>query len=240
MNSTTNASLKHAYQEYYRGPNTSDSPDKSRLLMAQAIAARLLLPEMAEAQATTVLNLGAGKQAVEKLLRMLANSSGSKGKYAGLQEKLRTTNVITLDIAAGPSNHQPGWLNHVIASSAELPLRSGAVDLVVSNHSIDMLRCEPDAFKSALSETARVLKPSGSVLFYYHHAQLFSRQCAYYEQHHSTSPQAEYFDPAVPNPFYSDSRAIIDDLSSIGLQTNKFSIQTDGIDNWWSVEAQRA
>jgi ubiquinone/menaquinone biosynthesis C-methylase UbiE len=240
QNPTSVNLLKAAYDEYYKGNPTSDSPDASRLETARSIA-NFLINQNPASYPVTVLDLGAGKQPVEKQVRMLANSADGRGQYGGLKTKLAESHLITMDIAANVSHKgQPKWLRHVIGDSSRIPIREESVDLVVSNHSIDMLRADPKIFGEALLNVRKVLHLGGQIMFNYHHARLFEQLVDYYRVSHNHSPQAAYYNADARNPFYANVDDIEGDLVHAGLEPHNIYMSSDAHDIWWHVEAQRS
>jgi SAM-dependent methyltransferase len=234
--SATSRLLKAVYVGLYATAETSDSPDLSRLLMAKRLAGYLL---SSPATSPVILDLGAGRQSVEKILKMLSYSAAGRGKYATLEAKLASTTVITLDIATNAARRKPHWISHLIADSAALPIAEQSIDLVLSNHSVDMLRVSPHTYSTALSESHRVLKTDGTVLLNLHHADLFDERSHMTELSGRDGIDAQYYSPHLPNPFYRYGEHIETDLAVANLETGSINLQTDGHDKWWSVVAHR-
>jgi ubiquinone/menaquinone biosynthesis C-methylase UbiE len=229
--------LREAYTTIYSSGDIPDSPDHSRLLMAQLIAKYLVSSQV---EPTTILDLGAGNQNVEKTLQMLSYSAAGRGKYAKLKGKLATTQVVALDIASCPIKRKPYWTKPLESDSAAIPLRNESVDLVVSNHSVDMLRRNPDDFNTALGEVHRVLRPGGSVILNLHHASLYNNLCEFFQARNPASPSAQYYNPNAHNPFFEDALSIENELARVALLTQSVNLEKDNYDNWWCVTAQKA
>jgi len=187
-----------------------------------------------------VLNLGAGAQAIEKQLRMNADSNHAV-KRGGLRDRLKDSSIVTLDIAAIPARRllNQAYTPHVRADSRRLPFQSGLIDMVISNHSIDMLRAEPAGFQSALGEVARVLTPEGRFDFALHHASLFPTLCSYYDIKGERSWQSLFYDSARQNPYYDSALDITVDFQVSGLCVTAVSKIQAGADTWWEVSGTK-
>jgi ubiquinone/menaquinone biosynthesis C-methylase UbiE len=170
---------------------------------------------------------------------MLSYSAAGRGKYAGLEDRLAKTTIVTLDIASTAARLKPRWISHLIADSAAIPIADQAVDVVLSNHSVDMLRSEPEVFQTALSEMHRILKNDGSALLNFHHADLFTERSQLAESGAQNGPGFGYYSPCCPNPFYVCSEQIESELAGAKIGVLSVDLQTDGYDKWWSVEATK-
>lgn len=232
---TPSTLLREAYSKYYAGGEKSDSPNKSRAVMARRISEFVLTTDR---QQPTIVDLGAGKQSVEQYMRMLYNSSNGRGRFANLQGALACARYITIDIAAGATKPRLPWAHHINADAVSLPIADGVADMVVSNHAVDMLRADQPSFQQALGHVARVLRPDGLIYFQYHHASLFDGLCDHYEG--KGGPQQQFYNPGVPNPFYGDVGSIEQDLAAASLAAVDVRLVNDGTDQWWEVEAMRA
>jgi ubiquinone/menaquinone biosynthesis C-methylase UbiE len=133
------------YTNYYQGER-SDSPDQGRLSIL-----RRLDQAMSELPQTSfVLDIGAGKQALESEYRNIYGNSPHR--------------FMTLDIA-NVSREQllaPGF-EHMIANGEQMPFPDNTFSLAASNMAIDFMHRE------ALSEVGRILKPGAKLLLNLHH-----------------------------------------------------------------------
>ena len=208
----------------------SDSPDLSRSQLVKKVAD--LLFTTCKAPSPKILNMGAGPQLLEREFRRYAH----KTPLEFVRARLKDAQLFTMDIADIPQHRllERDYVPHIRASHDVLPFNDEAFDIIVSNHSIDMLRTNPDRFQQALSEVSRVLRSDGTYMANYHPHRL------YVEKTETSVPgtlMGGYFDPQLPNPFYSSEDEIEQDHARAGLKIQDIMQSYDGPDLWWEVSA---
>jgi len=227
--------LQAAYDAFYRRHERHDSPEKSRTALVDRMSRWLLDVEV---DFPVVLNLGAGAQMLEQQWLSFSRNE----KHEKLAERLGAATLVTLDFANIPLHLlRKTPVPHVRADSRALPFADASIDLVVSNHSVDMLRAEPGAFEAAVHGIRRVLKPGGTALFNYHPAPLYDAHVAFYQENPAKRRKrphnAQYYD-GERNPYYADPADIRNDLVASGLvPTAVQQVMTLDSEGWWEVSA---
>jgi hypothetical protein len=227
--------LQQAYGELYGQNETHDSPERSRPALLRSMTQWLLTNANPH---PVILNLGAGPQMLERQWQSVAKNRGQEA----LRKRMTATTLVTLDIASIARKRLAARdVPHVRADSGALPFADESVDLIVSNHSIDMLRADQPHFDKALKEAQRVLCVGGVVLLNYHPPVLHERLSQLFatrrELRRNLPHQAQFYD-GVANPYYEDDGAIAGDLRSAGLEPTRIDYAAlDG--QWWEVEAHK-
>lgn len=208
-----------------------DSPDKSRSNMCRRIMDVL----KASPHPITVLNVGSGPQALEhQLLSFRSNSV-----YKRLIDQ---TQFITLDLATIPQNRlmMRKYTNtiHVQANSLNLPFASNALDLVVSNMSLDFIY--RNEYNRPYNEVFRILKPGGSALFSFHHPRLYSNQLLNGEIYgNGTVEQHWRWLHKHHILFHTEDEIRICLEEKIGFNISSIECISDSEDTWWETTVQK-
>lgn len=232
--------LHAAYDKLWsQRSNTEDSPDKSRA----AIARRIFSTIADKDGACTVLDIGSGPLPVElEVAHMLAQKPHQK-----LRDKFRDNGrFYSLDLSLIPRNRivkasRRIPLLHTQADAERLPYRTDSIDVVVANHSFDMLGVSSAEFERSLLEVSRVLKPNGLFMANFHHASLGSSFTEIVERQTdllvADTFVAQYYDPIRENPYFETENDIQSHLHAAGLHIGQIALESDNYDQWWSVEA---
>lgn len=232
--------LQAAYDKLWsQRSNTEDSPDRSRVAMARRIFSTIVDNN----GSCTVLDVGSGPLPIElEVAHLLAQKP-----YQKLRDKFQENGrFYSLDLSIIPSNRIAKAtrrlpLLHAQADAEALPYTSGSIDVVVANHSFDMLGVTSAEFERGLVEVARVLKPDGIFLANFHHASLGSSFAEMVEDRMDSPDEntfvAQYYDPARENPYFETENDIQSRLHEAGLHIGQIVLDSDNYDQWWSVEA---
>lgn len=145
------------YTEYYQREN-SDSPEAARRQLIVRLIEQITI-KLATLENVTILDLGAGKQQLERELQQTPN-------FHDIADRVK---IVTLDIAkfTGRKSLLATEIHHVEANGAELPFAAHSFDIVFSNMAIDFMPRE-----ETFAEVKRTLKPDGALLINFHHPNL--------------------------------------------------------------------
>lgn len=232
--------LQEAYDDLWSMPrNTEDSPHKSRIALARRIVGCINVLE----GECTIVDVGSGPLAVEMDVSQMLAQKPRQELRNRFREKGR---MYSLDLSSVPecrvtkvSRRLP--LLHVQANAAEIPYQEDFADIVVANHSFDMLGVDSIEFRQSLHEIKRVMKPNGIFLANFHHASLGNRFVERIESglvHRDSNRHiAEFYDPSRENPYFDKVDSVYDSLYTAGLDAGQIILANDSYDQWWSVEA---
>lgn len=205
------------YSNLYRGVEKHDSPEMSRINMVKRIGLVMsqgIVPN-------TILNIGAGRQSLEKQVHTTYHN----------QPWYDDTFIATIDIADIQRNKLLAKkitnVAHTRASGLNLPFVENLFGLVVSNLAIDFL--PHDAFE----EAARVLAPDGQAIFQFHHPSLTEVS----SDHQQVGSFWEYLNKN--KILFQNEDQIKTELSLRGFIVNQVGLDTDGRDKWWVVNATK-
>ena len=219
-----NFNLQSFYSDFYADGDDHDSPRASRVRMAR----RILNETQRCNDMQQVLDIGAGRGAVEDILRRRDEANG--------------LTLISFDIATITKDKLLSLdrRTHVQADSRDMPFADGIFDLAFSNLSIDMLRRNqnPD-YETALRQTRRVLGLGAVLLLSLHSAKLFKKLSRQYTGDHDMT--ADYFNGnKADNPFYDSQELIISDLKKADFKEIEIEKIKDKKEEWWEVRAVAA
>lgn len=225
-------SMRNHYSNGYKNRLfLHDSPDNSRKNMCRRIMDLLV----ASNQPMTVLNLGAGPQALEHQLL----SYRSSRKY---KQILDQTQFITLDLATIPSQRlmmrKKNNVFHVQANSLDLPFAANTLDLVVSNMSLDFIYRTD--FNRPYAEVFRIVKPGGHALFSFHHPRLYANQLINGEICGNGTVEQYWkwlHEQHILFHNQDEIRTCLQD--TIGFTLTSVECRSESEDTWWEVTAKK-
>ena len=138
-------------QRYKKGMDTSNVYSQEALVDGLADK---VLEILAKQERVKVLDIGAGRQPIEKQFSERIEGSG-------YEEKVQIISIDRINVAK-LNKEGLNTEGTVIADALKLPFKDKSFDIIVSNLAIDGLP------ESALAEAYRVLKSGGAVIFNFH------------------------------------------------------------------------
>ncbi len=210
--------LTEFYSKLYGGNAKHDSPEFSRIRMIRYLASEL----SARGEKVKILNVGAGRQSLEKQFLTAYRRMGWIKNLSFVTVDI--ANIIQYKLLAAHSS----TVRHVQANALQLPYPDDTFDFVISNLAIDFLP------HSAIGEASRVLKKEGDAVFHFHHPTLTDNPPV----HPSIVAFWSYL--RTNNVLFQNEQQIHETLQQYGLQTHSTHIATDGIDRWWEVHAKKS
>jgi len=196
-----------------------DSPDKSRVSLAKAVA------EYAKdnPEGMRVLDIGSGRQSLERQI-----ISAHKNKHG-----VNSLQLFTIDIADIPHHklleQRNDNVHHSRGSALRLPFADNSFKLIVSNHAVDFLP------RNAFGEIYRVLTSQGACLFNFHHPALLKGIDSV------TNKDVHSFWTYLKetNGLFASEAEISNTLLQYGFTNTQVSLDNDHNDTWWKVTAYK-
>lgn len=229
MHNVTTAIRKFYNEKYTRGM-ADDSPDESRTRICRQLVTRI--GEMAEDHPPVrVLHVGSGPQSVEReLFESVAPELSNCPDVTFFTADFATFPAGRL-LATSDGGYRRNNIVHLKADKYMLPCPDGSIDIVYSNHAIDLT-----GRKDALEEAHRVMANNGYGIFNFHHPSMLPQDfTAVYDPR--VKKVWQYL--AITGGLYASEDEILDEMGSLGFQDVNVNLASDGTDTWWEVEARK-
>ncbi|MFH1833206.1 MAG: methyltransferase domain-containing protein [Candidatus Levyibacteriota bacterium] len=214
------------YTGKYNSAEKSDSPELARINLIKMAFPYLL----SFRQSDRVLDIGAGKQILERQLRNYFKNKAGRP----LQIPIVTLDVANIKYRKLLEKKQKN-IHHVLARSEKLPIPDESIALVISSMALDLM---PD---EAIAEVFRVLKPCSHALITLHHPALIPNDLEELlkKQNVRASERRVYeiWDYLIKNQkLSSDMNTIANRLNKYGFNIATINEARDEKDTWWEID----